>query len=337
MVGDVAQRGARLLQPHPRPAVGREPRFLPPPAAGSGVEVSATPGSRLRPGDAAGLGVSWCAAGAALAGVSPHGHRAFARARVRRVSGSFSDVSAPTNPVTQDSAGFVVELEQFSGPLDLLLHLIHEDEVDITDLPIAKIADQFLAVISELGLNQAADYLEMAARLLRIKAQMLLPRRLGDDEWEDPRAELVRRLLEYQQIRELVEWLGAAAARRAEQFGRGFSPEPPAAPPAPLVIDLNDLLAAAERVIALIPEPVLHRVVPRPLDVEGATARIQALLAARDTFGWGDVVGARSTIVDVLSTFIALLELAKRGALHVHQEGPFAPIQIRRESPREAR
>src|SRR5205814_1542034 len=87
-------------------------------------------------------------------------------------------------------------------------------EVDITDLPIAKIADQFLAVISELGLNQAADYLEMAARLLRIKAQMLLPRRLGDDEWEDPRAELVRRLLEYQQIRELVEWLGAAAAPR---------------------------------------------------------------------------------------------------------------------------
>src|SRR6266550_1890342 len=95
--------------------------------------------------------------------------------------------------------GFVVELEQFSGPLDLLLHLIREDEVDITDLPIAKIADQFLAVIGELGLNQAADYLEMAARLLRIKAQMLLPRRLGDDEWEDPRAELVRRVLEYQQ------------------------------------------------------------------------------------------------------------------------------------------
>jgi len=239
-------------------------------------------------------------------------------------------------PTAQDQSGFVVELEQFSGPLDLLLHLIREDEVDITDLPIAKIADQFLAVISELGLNQAADYLEMAARLLRIKAQMLLPRHLGDDEWEDPRAQLVRRLLEYQQIRELVEWLGAAAARRAEQFGRGFSPELPVAPPAPLVIDLNDLLAAAERVIALIPEPVLHRVVPRPLDVEGATERIQTLLAERATFGWGDVVGERPTIVDVLSAFIALLELAKRGALHVHQEGPFALIQIRRESPREA-
>jgi segregation and condensation protein A len=236
----------------------------------------------------------------------------------------------------RDQAGFVVELEQFSGPLDLLLHLIREDEVDITDLPIAKIADQFLAAIGELGLNQAADYLEMAARLLRIKAQMLLPRRGGDDAWEDPRADLVRRLLEYQQIRELVEWMQQAAARRAEQFGRGFAPPPLEAPSAPLVIELNELLAAAERVIALIPEPELHRVVPRPLDVEGATAHIEALLAEREEFRWLDVVGERATVVDVLSAFVALLELAKRGALQLQQDGAFGPIVIRREPAREA-
>jgi len=241
-----------------------------------------------------------------------------------------------SSPIVQEGAGFIVELEQFSGPLDLLLHLIREDEVDITDLPIAKIADQCLAVIDELGLNQAADYLEMAARLLRIKAQMLLPRRLGDDEWEDPRSELVRRLLEYQQIRELVEWLARAAERRSEQFARGFAPPPEPAPDTPLVIELNELLAAAERVIALIPEPVLHRVVPRPLDVEGATARIQQLLAARQEFGWLDIVGAGAGIVEVLSAFIALLELARRGALRVEQPQPFASIVIRRESPREA-
>ena len=240
-----------------------------------------------------------------------------------------------SSPVMHEGAGFIVELEQFSGPLDLLLHLIREDEVDITDLPIAKIADQFLAVIDELGLNQAADYLEMATRLLRIKAQMLLPRRLGDDAWEDPRSELVRRLLEYQQIRELVDWLAQAADRRAEQFGRGFAPPPEPVPDAPLVIELNELLAAAERVIALIPDPVLHRVVPRPLDVEGATARIQTLLAARQEFGWIDIVGRRAGIVEILSAFIALLELARRGALRVEQPGPFAPIVIRRESPRE--
>ena len=232
--------------------------------------------------------------------------------------------------------GFSVELEQFSGPLDLLLHLIREDEVDITDLPIARIADQFLAAINELGLNQAADYLEMAARLLRIKAQMLLPRRLGDDEWEDPRSELVRRLLEYQQIRELVDWLGHAAAVRAERFGRGFEPPSPELPPAPLEIGLNELLAAAERVIALIPEPTLHRVVPRPLDVEGATARILELLGARETCGWHDIVGPGAGVVEVLSAFIALLELAKRGTLKIAQPEPFAPIVIRREPPRQA-
>ncbi|MFN2572396.1 MAG: ScpA family protein [Gemmatimonadales bacterium] len=242
-----------------------------------------------------------------------------------------------TTPILHPGGpGFVVELDKFSGPLDLLLHLIREDEVDITDLPIAKIADQFLSVISDLGLNQAADYLEMAARLLRIKAQMLLPRRLGDDEWEDPRAELVRRLLEYQQIRELVDWLGRAAQARAERFGRGYEAPPPDAPQAPLQVDLNDLLSAAERVISLIPDPMPHRVVPRPLDVEGATARIFALLEKHDSFGWAEAVGPRATLVVVLSTFIALLELAKRSKLTLSQPEPFGPMVITRAAPPEA-
>jgi hypothetical protein len=88
---------------------------------------------------------------------------------------------------------FVVRLDAFAGPLDLLLHLIREQEIDITDIPIASIADQFLQAIHGLGLNEAADYLEMAAHLLRIKIQMLMPRPFDEDAWEDPRAELVRR------------------------------------------------------------------------------------------------------------------------------------------------
>ncbi|HEV2292110.1 MAG TPA: segregation/condensation protein A, partial [Gemmatimonadales bacterium] len=110
--------------------------------------------------------------------------------------------AAPTTALGADP-GFVVELEAFSGPLDLLLHLLKEEQIEIGDIPIARIAEQFLRVIHALGLNQAADYLEMAGRLLRLKAQMLLPR-TGDDDWEDPRHELVRRLLEYQQIKEIV-------------------------------------------------------------------------------------------------------------------------------------
>src|SRR5207245_5457618 len=102
---------------------------------------------------------------------------------------------------------------------------------EIADIPIARIRDQFRQALHELGLNQAADYLDMASRLVRLKAQMLLPRRAEDDEWEDPRAELVRRLLEYQQIREIAVWLGRAAERRAERLPRGYLPPVPEIPP----------------------------------------------------------------------------------------------------------
>jgi Zn-dependent protease len=135
------------------------------------------------------------------------------------------------------SSPFVVELSQFSGPLDLLLGLIRDEKVDIYDIPISRIADQFLLRIGSLGLDQAADYLEMAARLLRIKAQMLLPRSQDDDGWEDPRAELVRRLLEYQQIREVADVLERMAEERRARFARAFLPQSTFEhPPAPLAL-----------------------------------------------------------------------------------------------------
>ena len=246
-------------------------------------------------------------------------------------------MSAPAEAPTTalgGAAGFVVELDAFSGPLDLLLHLLREEQLEIADIPIARIADQFLQAIDDLGLNQAADYLDMASRLVRLKTQMLLPRRPEEDGWEDPRAELVRRLLEYQQIREVAEWMGRAAARRAEQYARAYLPPPPELPPPPLKLDLIDLLAAVERVLANIPFPVLHRVVARPLDVETATRRIEGLLAAQEEIRWMDALGSQPTIVDVLSTLLALLELAKRGALRLVQPTPFSPMVIARDAPR---
>lgn len=245
-------------------------------------------------------------------------------------------VTLPEAPPSAIGAGsgFVVELEAFSGPLDLLLHLLREEQLEIADIPIARIADQFLQAVHELGLNQAADYLDMASRLVRLKAQMLLPRNAEDDGWEDPRAELVRRLLEYQQIREVAVWLGRAAERRAQQFARGYLPPAPALPPPPLTLNLLDMLSAVERVIAGIPSPVLHKVVARPLDVESATRRIEDLLRDQDQIHWMDALGSGSTIVDVLSTLLALLELAKRGSLRLLQPSPFSPLVIARESAR---
>jgi len=242
---------------------------------------------------------------------------------------------APTTALGAGS-GFVVQLDAFSGPLDLLLHLLREEQLEIAEIPISRIADQFLRAIHDLGLNQAADYLDMASRLVRLKAQMLLPRRSEEDGWEDPRAELVRRLLEYQQIREIAIWMGRAAERRAEQFSRGYLPPPPELPPPPLTLDLLELLQAVERVIAAIPSPVLHRVVARPLDVESATRRIEELLDQRDEIGWLDALGLRPTIVDVLSTLLALLELAKRGTVRLSQPAPFSPMVIARDSARPA-
>ena len=232
--------------------------------------------------------------------------------------------------VPASDAGFVVSLDRYSGPLDLLLHLIRREEIDIWDIPIARIADQFLQAIHVLGLDEAAEYLEMAARLLRIKAQMLLPRRGDQEPWEDPRHELVRRLLEYQQVREIADWLDAASRARAMRFARGYAPVAPDAPPPPLEFSVEELLEAVERVLAMMPDPVIHRVVARPLDVEGATTRILALLAEREAFSWRDLLGSRPTIVDVLSSLVALLELARRGLLSLKQTRPFTPFVIDR-------
>jgi segregation and condensation protein A len=243
------------------------------------------------------------------------------------------EMEAPTRALGA-GPGFVIELEAYSGPLDLLLHLLREEQIEIADIPIARIADQFLQAIHELGLNQAADYLDMASRLVRLKAQMLLPRQSDEDGWEDPRAELVRRLLEYQQIREVAVWMGRAAERRAEQLARGYLPPPPAIPPPPLTLNLLDVLSAVDRVLAGIPFPVLHRVVARPLDVENATRRIEELLADREEIRWLDALGTHPTIVDVLSTLLALLELAKRGTLRLVQPTPFSPMVIARDAAR---
>ncbi|HEU5169294.1 MAG TPA: segregation/condensation protein A [Gemmatimonadales bacterium] len=228
--------------------------------------------------------------------------------------------------------GFIVQLDSFAGPLDLLLHLLREEQIEIADIPIARICDQFVGAIHQLGLNQAADYLEMASRLVRLKAQLLLPRNLDGEGWEDPRAELVRRLLEYQQIREIAIWMGRAAERRAERFARGYLPPAPELPPPPLTLDLLELLQAVERVIAAIPSPVLHRVVARPLDVEGAMRRVVWLLENRDEIGWLEALGELPTIADVLSTLLALLELAKRGSVRLLQPAPFAAMVIARDT-----
>jgi segregation and condensation protein A len=240
-----------------------------------------------------------------------------------------SDLNA-TERVTD---AFVVDLPRFSGPLDLLLSLIRDEKVDIYDIPIARIAEQFLVRIKTLAIDQAADYLEMAARLLRIKAQMLLPRHQDDENWEDPRAELVRRLLEYQQVREVSDVLQRLEEERRARFARNYlqsaTGDPP---PAPLALSLGELLAAVDRVLRMAREPHIHDVVPRALDVDGAIATVRSVLELRDRARWYDVVRPSAEPWEVLSALLALLELARRGELRLRQLSPFASVLITRES-----
>ena len=247
------------------------------------------------------------------------------------------DVSTLAVDDRSASEVFVVELAEFSGPLDLLLSLIRDEQIDIYDIPIARIAEQFLARISSLKLDEAADYLEMAARLVRIKAQMLLPRREGEDVWEDPRAELVRRLLEYQQVREVVDVLERRSEERRSRFARAYAPQAVTIPvPGELSISLPELLSAVDRVLRLAKKPHVHDVVPRALDVDGAIGIVRALLAIRARAQWKDVVPKNAEPWEVLSLLLALLELAKRGELRLEQPRAFAAFEITRDPASEA-
>ncbi len=238
--------------------------------------------------------------------------------------------------MTAESSAFVVELAQFSGPLDLLLTLLRDEQIDISDIPVARVAEQFVARIHALGLDEAADFLEMAARLLRIKAQMLLPRREGDEGWEDPRAELVRHLLEYQQMREVVdvlERLGEARrnrlARPPEAFRAAAAALPPPAP-GPLAVSWHDLLGAVDRLLRAGRRPAVHAVVARALDVPGAIAIVRATLAERPRVRWDDLVSDDAEAWQALSLLFAVLELARLAECAIEQAAPFGPVEILR-------
>ena len=229
------------------------------------------------------------------------------------------------------TGGFIVELPEFSGPLDLLLSLIRDEQVDVYDIPIARIADQFLARIHGMSIDDAAEYLEMAARLLRIKAQMLLPRPDGAEAWEDPRAELVRRLLEYQQVREVVDVLERLGDDRRNRFARSYVPVQEDAvdrDDRPLAATLADLFAAVDRVLRQAARPIIHDVIPRALDVDGAMRSIRAVMACHTRARWSDIVPRNAEPWQILSVLLALLELARGGELKIAQAKPFASMEL---------
>ncbi|HEX2078706.1 MAG TPA: segregation/condensation protein A [Longimicrobium sp.] len=231
---------------------------------------------------------------------------------------------------------FDVDLDRFHGPLDLLLHLIRNQDIDIFDIPISRITQQFLAAIRDLQrleLERAGEFLEMAATLVRIKAQMLFPRRGDDDEAEDPRADLVRRLLEYEHFREAARLLERAERERSRLYARGFVE----ARPAPKLVDLplettwDEVEAALSALIERLNAPeTVHHVRGREIRIDDKIHEIMEALDRSRRVEFDALVAPWGTRNHAVAVLLAALELAKRSMVRVRQASPFASLWIYR-------
>jgi segregation and condensation protein A len=234
----------------------------------------------------------------------------------------------------EGEAPFVVELEQFEGPLDLLLHLIREQDIDVFDIPIATITAQFLQAIqgvTQLGLDRAGEFLELAATLIRIKSQMLLPRPFDDTgELEDPRAELVRRLLEYEHFRDAADRLEDAEASRSRHYARGYIPPKPAVDPDDLELELDwaDLWEALYEVVERTRPPEDHRAHGRIVTLEEKVELILDTLQRLTRVEFQQLLAAHPNKLHAVATLTAALELARRREVVMRQSKPFAPLWL---------
>ncbi len=223
-------------------------------------------------------------------------------------------------------------LEAFEGPLDLLLYLIKRKNLDILDVPIAEITLQYIEYIElmkELQLELAAEYLVMAATLAEIKSRMLLPRSESVDEEEDPRAELVRRLQEYERYKE-----AAARLERIPRVGRDFAelkvdaPMPDVAPEPP-VFRLDDLIAALSEVLSRAKMYRHYQVRPEPLSVRERMSIVLDRVQKGSFIEFTTLFTPEEGRQGVVVTFLALLELLRESLVELSQAQPFGPIHVK--------
>jgi len=226
-----------------------------------------------------------------------------------------------------------VFLEAFEGPLDLLLYLIKRQNLDILDIPIAEITRQYMAYVElmkALRLELAAEYLVMAAMLAEIKSRMLLPRPVESEDEEDPRAELVRRLQEYERFRQAAERLD-----ELPRVGRELIPVHLETPQAKVVrlpprVSLTELLSALQEVMARAELHQHHRIQRDPLSVRARMSEVLERLEAGRFTEFTELFDPAEGRAGVVVTFLALLELLKAALVELIQAEPFAPIHVKK-------
>ncbi|MBI5641808.1 MAG: segregation/condensation protein A [Nitrospirae bacterium] len=233
---------------------------------------------------------------------------------------------------------YKIKLPVFEGPLDLLLHLIRENKVDIYDIPISFITGRYLEYIEmmkELNLEIAGEFLVMAATLIHIKSRMLLPpdEEVENEETEDPRLELVQRLLEYQAYKEASFIL----KEREEEALRVYSREPlepeeeaeEGIQPEQYLFDVNifDLLGAFRKILEAAPEEI-RTITKETLTVKDRMSTIVEMLEQAESIRFEELFKEHISRVQIIVTFLAVLELLRLGLARAYQEKEFGHIWV---------
>lgn len=226
-----------------------------------------------------------------------------------------------------------VILEVFEGPLDLLLYLIRKHNLDILDIPVARITHQYVEYIElmqYMQLELVAEYLEMAALLAEIKSRMLLPKPKSMDEEEaDPRAELVRRLQEYEQIKSAAEKMSVLPRMGSELFASSVSLPDLSSVKAHPDVDLKELLYAFKDVLKRADLQTAHNIEKEVLTVRERMSRILRQLQSDKFVNFVDFFDYSEGRLGLVVTFLAILELTREWVLELVQSEPFAPIYVR--------
>jgi segregation and condensation protein A len=230
-----------------------------------------------------------------------------------------------------------LNLDQFQGPLDVLLYLIKSQEIDIFDIPIAKITDQylaFLALMEDENLDVTGDFIVMNANLILIKSKMILPVEVDDDdeeiEEEDPRLELVNKLLEYRQFRDVQDRLAKLEEDRQGWFARNVKPEIEKDPNEEeyLEVSLYDLMQAFRGVARYLRDPVVQTIHGEESSVDEKIERIQFMLAQSGSASWTELFEECKNKIELVCCFLAILELCRMNRVRAHQHKTFQEIRL---------
>lgn len=232
-----------------------------------------------------------------------------------------------------------LHLDSFHGPFEVLLYLIKAQEIDIFDIPILKVTDQylqFLDLMHEQNLDVAGEYLVMAATLIQIKSKMILPVEIIEDEEEvedeDPRMELVEKLIAYRQYRDAASRLETLEEERANWYTRKVTPKLDDLPGDDeddyIEVSLFDLIQAFKGVLKFLDEDRVHTVETETSSVDEKIERITSLLDQNQTVAWNDLFAECRNKVELVCCFLAILELCRMGAVAAHQHKTFGDIRL---------